>query len=209
MAKRFDEYFNCMLKLSKHIVEGYIIHRALVEKAEEQANASKGNKIEQFPHEPLQYANDAEAYSLKPISSMACFKGFCEANHAAKHVEAFWAQALVVPCNLQTRPITWLELFILYRLRGGANAIKNPASRALTRATADKQLRAFQRLVRRVAERTLKDEQGGFSLKPAKGKYNGLRGVGILGRIPAISGNLCVNDEENRAIALQILGALN
>ena len=74
----------------------------------------------------------------------------------------------------------------------------------MARATLDKQLRAFKRIARGTVERTLADDGDARLFRPTQCKLNALEGVGILGRLPSISGSVCVSDEEQRALAMAL-----
>ena len=72
------------------------------------------------------------------------------------------------------------------------------------KATADKQMRAFKNKVKAVYERTLAQEEDALLFKPSKSKPNHLKGCGILGKLPGLSFNVHVTDEEQRAIAIAL-----
>ena len=74
----------------------------------------------------------------------------------------------------------------------------------MARATLDKQLRAFKRIARGTVERTLADDGDARLFRPTQCKLNALQGVFILGRLPSISGSVCVSDEEQRALAMAL-----
>ena len=200
--ERHSHYANFMFKVVKHIVEGYIIHRQLsdIKKAEEAEAASSADPGKLY--EKLSYAKLGDARLLNAVSSIQCFAAYAK-KPAAKNMEHFLSNLQVVPRDdHDDRSITWLELYILYRIRGGIKPIPDSTRIAFGRATADKQIAAFKRLVRGLVSRVL-DEQGDAKLfKPCKSKPSELAGVGILGKIAALNFNVVVTQAEQDTIAM-------
>ena len=101
------------------------------------------------------------------------------------------------------RGCTWLELYILYTLRGGETVIKEPTTILGKKITADKRIRMFKSITRALVERTL-DPKGRSLFKPGKILPNDLIGVGILGKIPNLCFNIKIDNNEQHAIAVSI-----
>ena len=100
---------------------------------------------------------------------------------------------------------------MLYRIRGYPKPIKDDSQNiAATRATADKQIRAFKNLIKNNLSRCLLNKNVGVSqalteqqilFKPGKPKANGLKGIGILGKHATLNCNVEVTDQEAKQIA--------
>jgi len=200
--ERHSHYATFMLKVVKHVVEGYIIHRQLsdIKKAEETEAASSSEPGRYY--QELSYAKYEHARPIEACSSIECYAAYAN-KPAVRKIEQFLSMLNVHPHgDCDGRCITWLELYILYRIRGGIKPIPDSTRIAFGRATADKQIGAFKRLVRGLVSRVL-DEQGDAKLfKPCKSKPNELAGVGVLGKVAALSFNAVVTQAEQDAIAI-------
>ena len=152
---RHTYYKHFMVKVVKHIVEAYIIHRQLVVAKDEEAKACEQREDMSRPYTPLGYIPTCNGRPLKAVSSVQCYAKFKDL-HAIKHTEAFLSNILInEDGDDDGRMVTWLELYILYRLRGGPKPIMENPRKAISRATADKQIRAFKRNIKAVTERIL------------------------------------------------------
>ena len=98
------------------------------------------------------------------------------------------------------RPITWIELYIIYRIRGYHKSLAHPVSGAFTRATLDKQLRQFKKDIRTVVDRTMGGCGDAILFKPQKGKNNALISVAILGKHASLSFNVVTENDEQAAM---------
>jgi len=193
-----------MSKVAKHIVEAYIIHRKLIDSQTEEAIEAEQREGKAKPYVPLGYVPSTKGRPLTAVSSVQCYRKFGHL-HGIQHIESFISGLQVEPDGDDNgRMITWLELYILYRLRGGVKPIPDDAHEAVSKATADKQLRAFKRKLRAVVERTLAHDGDAVLFKPTKGKPNNLKGCGILGKLPTVSFNVRIGEDEQKAIALAL-----
>jgi hypothetical protein len=86
-------------------------------------------------------------------------------------------------------------------VRGYHKPIDDPPSAARNKATLDKQLKGFKRLVKAVADKDFGGQGDAYLFKPAKARKDMLRGVGILGMHTSLSFNITVTDSEQKAIA--------
>ena len=86
----------------------------------------------------------------------------------------------------------------------GPKPIMDNPRKAISRATADKQIRAFKRNIKAVTERTLGHDGDLKLFKPTKAKQNSLQGCGILGRINTPSFNICINSGEQEASKMRL-----
>ena len=110
------------------------------------------------PYTALAYAEPSRARSIEASSSCKCFRSFANKG-PINGIECFLNSMRVEEASdEQGRGITWLELYILYRARGGSKPIPDPEHCAHARATADKQLAAFKRHTRGLIARILDDD---------------------------------------------------
>ena len=110
-------------------------------------------------------------------------------------------------CTLQpgVRPISWVELYTLYRCKGYPKPLDDPESPGLKRATLTKQLQEFKRLVRATTSKTLAEQGARDLFKPTREIPDALVGVGIAGKLNAISCNIFVNDCTAAGIAKHLI----
>ena len=204
MTLRFQRYVHFMRKVAHHIIEGYLIHRAMMDikarkQVREDALADK-----RAAYQALQYPEEGQSRILCPITSIHCFESLITKQVEMIDVDAFLANLRVTPSIDGLRGISWIELYILYRVRGGRKLIPNPSNPALPRGSADKQIRAFKRALRAVVERTLSSEGDSQLFKPGPAKVDNLHGVGILGKQACLSLNVHIPQQEREAIALAL-----
>ena len=81
-------------------------------------------------------------------------------------MEAFLMSLDVSPLAGDQRPISWVELYILYVARG-FEALEVPEHIAFAQPTPDKLLRTFKNLCRAVVARTLPDKGDATLFAPA------------------------------------------
>ena len=100
---------------------------------------------------------------------------------------SFLKELKVQHTNDQHRAVTWMELYIMYRLKGHVKPIKDNPNKARSRATVSMQLNNFKACIRGIIKRFAADEESKslFSLvKLTKEKFLGL---GISGKHAAPS----------------------
>jgi hypothetical protein len=114
--------------------------------------------------------------------------------------QCFLSNLWVEEASDTVRPITWLELYMVFRVRGYHKPLTNPNNGALTRATLDKQLRQFKKNIRSVIDKTMGGQGDAYLFKPRKGQVDALKGVGILGKHASISCNVVTGAAEQTAI---------
>ena len=171
---RHNDYQQLMCDISHHIIEGYLIHREMTELSDKTQKEKDKHTDKKVGYIPLPYPNLTKTRKLHTTSAMNEFNHFTTTNTNALQIEHFLANALFASCGSSDRPITWLELYILYRSRGYTKPIQDHPNRAITRATADKQIRAFENECRGVISRTLHDCEDRKLFKPTTTSPNSL-----------------------------------
>ena len=204
LANKHMQYIAFMKKVVTHIVESYIIHKQLDEIDEiDDVVADK-----RVFYCPLIYPDEVHSAPLKIVAHLGHFKAYNEFDNKAKDVYGFLENIKVRESDNQTRCITWLELYILYRIRGYRQPIDNPICISHAKATLDKQFAAFKNKVRAVATRVYQDSEQGKWFQPGQIKNENLIGIGITGKHQGPSFNVHVSNEEKKEIA-QNLHLLN
>ena len=187
-----------MKDVSHHIIEAYMIHRRLLDiKANQQSGGDVENKGK-VAYKPLTYINSTDGDDLPVTSTVAHFKGYVGKHAKACHAEHFLRNLKVKRCVEGPRPVTWLELYILYRLRGHPKPIDDPCRKAEARPTPAKQINSFKQSVRAVAHRTLSPEDYGFFFSSATIRKANLSEVAIAGKHASLLFNVAISQEEQQ-----------
>ena len=197
LANRHQAYTKFMKKVVTHITEAYIIHKQLDDIAEEEEE--KGDK--RMHYKKLTYPSDNETTKLATKFHLGHYGGFMQNDQTAKHLHSFLENIKIQKIENGSRAITWLELYILYRIRGYKKPIDDPRDASHTRATLDKQMNTFKNKLRAVVSRIYYCDQQQEVFSPAKIKNDNLIGIGITGRHQGPSFNVSITEEEAREIA--------
>jgi len=192
---KHNAYQKFMIKVSQHLVEGYLIHRKLTDYKDEQDTINSKGIDKKQNYKALQYPAYEETREIAFTSGLHDYQ-----KHASKvinkQVHHFLERCRVAKCTAENRGISWVELYVLYRIRGYRKPIEDPNIKAFSRATADKQLKAFKKSVKANAKRVLIDAEDNKLFKANKAAPDHLKGVGILGKHFTLSFNVYVTNEE-------------
>ena len=206
---RHSLYSAFMGLVSRFLVEGYIIHRQLTDQWDKKQASLQQQQPNTFDYSKLTYAScRTECIHITPNAHVKQFRSTPGLNHnqvATVDVHNFLCETPIATLKKGDRAITWLELYILYRIRGYHQPITNPPNKAKMRATADKQLKAFKNLVRLVYNKILEDTEFLSLLKPHNHTLNTLKGVGLEGKHASPSFNVYISEKEQHAIGKEIL----
>ena len=107
---------------------------------------------------------------------------------------------IIVPTGQGVRPITWVELFTLFVIRGHFH-VNGHLSPCDVKPTPDKLIREFKSLCRGVVDRTIEDEGDRVCFKPASNTRDILSGVAITGQLTAVSFNVVLSEDEKLEVA--------
>ena len=83
---------------------------------EEMAKAELENR--KVAYEPLCYPEHGSTKRIKNIASIHDFSKHCKNNNIAHNIEHFLANITIKECEGNERGITWIEMYIVYRIRG-------------------------------------------------------------------------------------------
>jgi ribonuclease HI len=201
---RAKAYLGLMKKVSHHIVESYLIHRTLVERSDEDAACVALDQDRGTSYVPLAYPSASTCRPLKNWASIANYHKFKRDTPGACEVQDFLANLVVAPVAECVRPITWIELYILFVMRG-YRVPYIPETIAQARPTPDKLIKEFKCVCRGVVCRTLPSQGDARLFQPAQKTRDDLKGVGVLGQNPSVSFNVFVSDDERKYIAIAIV----
>ena len=107
-----------MKDVGTHIVERYSMHRELSNRREVFENKAAASLDKGDLFTPLRYVDESECVPIVPTSSVACSSSLSEANPKARFCEHFLGSLKIRPLGDGVRPMTRIELYTLYRIRG-------------------------------------------------------------------------------------------
>ena len=193
---RAKAYVSFMKKVSHHIVEAYIIHRQLLDEQQSDQQATDRGTF----YQPLRYPELSCCRKIKHCASTGNYSKFLHDNPGAGRVEAFLKGLDVSPTTGGQRPVSWVELYVLFVCRG-YEVFEVPVHLAYEQPSADKRVRAFKSMCRAVVGRTLPDRGDAELFSAAKQVRDDLGGVGIVGQNASVMFNVHVSDHEKHIVA--------
>jgi hypothetical protein len=196
---RAKAYVRFMKHVSRHIVEAYLIHRQLLDQIDGD-KPSPGVVDRGRPYAPLEYPIIGSCRKLVHHASISNYVGLGKQYPRASRVEAFLKALDVSPVTGDQRPITWIELYALFVLRG-YELFEVPEHIACAQPSADNRIRDFKNTCRAVVSRTLPENGDAILFSPAQRTRDCLHGVGILGQVPSLMFNVHVSEEDRRNVA--------
>ena len=200
---RAKAYVGFMKKVSQHIVEAYFIHRQLIDRID--ASDPDPSVVDRGrAYVRLDYPAIGACRKFVPHASIANYESFRCANPRATHVEAFLKSLDVSPITGGQRPVSWVELYVLY-VSHGYEILEVPDHLAFEQPSADKRITTFKNLCRAVVSRTLPEHGDAKLFYPAKRTRDTLLGVGILGQNPAVMFNVHVSEVGQLVIAQALI----
>ncbi len=187
LSIRHKQYGNFMKQVAKHIVEAYLIHRKLVDRIK--ARQPKEQATVKYLAMQMQDASN----STKPsnaIKLQGSIGNYSKFKHKHRNSPAIWHfidNLSYREVDNQYHATTWLELYLIYRVKGYPKPIGDRASKARARATIFSQLNEFKRVVKGVVERAAKDEAAKGALRPMHVTHQRFLNLGIAGRHATIN----------------------
>ena len=191
-----------------HIVEAYLINKEFSERRDNAEKAKNAKNKGKHKYEQLDYPKLQQTVTVDTLGTLMHFSKLGEEKTQFERIQKFVSWLQVSKQGETQRNITWLELYILYRLRGYDKPIVDHKRPGMKRATLDKQLKVFKNNFRNVISRITEGNEFAKLFKPAKQTNKSLIGVGIQGKHPSLSCNVFVTDEEREEIA-KALATLN
>ena len=201
-----------MFLLVRHIVEAHMIHRELVRIEEAKADKMLVEYSSRWIYTPLDYVRNQQIRKIDFTSSITMFAKACAQDESIIKVEDFLKTLFIRGSELEVvRPITWIELYVLYRITGNAKPLnEKPGNGEKFRQAVplDLQVKHFKTQVRRIADRALMGGRDEQSFRPQSIIGPNLQNVGFEGKHPAVGFNVCINSSAQRQInkALILLG---
>ena len=211
--KRHGLYTVFMTKVVKHIVEAHMIHRELIRIAEIKASNSNSIQLHTWAFQPMRYLTTFQrTRKIVFVASMMSFPKKCQLSTCMVSIEKFLRDLYINANDVGFRPITWIELYILYRICGNDKPLQSKTATIGDRAKQviplDLQFRHFKNHVRCICNCVLKGGEDFNIFQPAEVRNENLLNVGIEGKQPALGFNISINQQTQKLItkALILLG---
>ena len=203
--RRHKKYCDFMIKVAKHIIEGYLIHRKLVDR-QQASNQSKDTAVAYNAVLRQTPANSAkEVQKLQLQGGIQGYKSFSNKHKESVAIWDFVNGLKYRQVDCQAHATSWLELYIIYRVIGYPKPIPDRPSKARARATIQMQLTEFKKVVRGIVERAAKDEDSKSAIKPCKITHQRFISLGLAGKHAAINCSIEVDDDVMKAVEGQLI----
>ena len=195
LHNRYLSYIHFMKSVAHHIVEGYLIHRLLLDRKQDAPQASK-KPINFSPLKVINNDNNEKVPSqFTTQGSVQNFRAFRSRHKCATEVWNFFQSLVYYDVDDPQYATTWLELYLLYRIKGYGKPVPDSPMKARPRASLQAQINEFKRVMRGVVRRAVYDEAIKAKLKPLKVTNEKLINLGIKGRLPAICCTIAIDNE--------------
>ena len=204
LHERHRAYAKFMLHVAKHLIEGYMIHRALIDNEQSQNANNEDNK--HVTYQALHYPPASMCHPVLLTSSVTRHQKHLIKHPGALNIETFIKALKVAPANL-TRGITWIELYLHYRMSGFPNILQDPIIKSKARPSLARQMRAFKREFRAVVCRCMDDAVDQHLFAPGPRGVQALKGLAINGDHATVNCNVQIDGECSRELAIQVVSA--
>ena len=201
LLRRYKQYITFMGHVVPHIIEAYMIHRKLIDSYGE--TCPKTNK--QIKYSPIVRDPNASYNKLNMTATINNYQQFKHKNNCAADIWSYMEGLEVAGTGDAEYACTWLELYILYRMRGYGKPIKDNRSKARARACVLSQLNCFKRTFRGVAKRALCHKEELDLFKPLKIKHERFLGLGVQGKHAGFACCVLLSGAEAKQIERQII----
>ncbi len=180
---RYKGYLKFMGKVVPHIIEAYLIHRSILERADKDAP----KEPKEFGYKSLPINEKQPDQQLIMQGSINNFRAFKGRHSCAPEVWHFLKNLNLYSTENDHYATTWLELYILYRMHNNPKPIPDNVHKARERATVQAQLNEFKMVTRGVIQRACYDDGQKNLFKPLKTKRDKFGGLAIKGRFAILS----------------------
>jgi ribonuclease HI len=206
-AKRHIGYGKFLKKLHNSFIETIITKNEkiqAIEKLKHPIDAVTKKKMVVLNKAVIpQYGDIARTWNTSMIN-IKNFKGVLETHTKAEEIQKFIKGMTFQKCIAGEQGISWIELYILYKLQGGRCPVEELPNKAEKRPALRTQLKQFRATCRIIARHTMSQEDA-INFKPSTYAKPRLQGLGVDNHMAMISCNVCINDELKRKIAFHIL----
>ena len=209
---RHKQYCDFMVQVVSHIVEAYLIHRELVRIEEAKAGIALAEKLRMWIFSPLEYVSQQTVRPIQWTSCISFHRKVVQQSACVESIDRFLRELHVCEVAKCSRGITWLELYILFRITGNGKPLDetpiSPGDKSKQAIPLDKQLGHFKKQARRIVERTLAGGSDEHLFKPTHVLEANLQCVGIEGKHPAVGFNVYLTEHTQQQVtkALILLG---
>ena len=188
-----------MVSVVKHIVEAHMIHRELTRINDLKTAEAANMEHCRFTYKPLLYVSAPRVVrKIDFMCSIRSFRKICQQSTCIAAIEVFLKNLHIAEVSLGERGITWIELYVLFRLSGNPKPLdptpQAMSDKAMQAIPLNFQLNHFKNQARRIADRALLGGRDAKLFKPIQVLDDNLTGVGIEGKYPAVGFNVFINE---------------
>ena len=202
---RHEAYRKFMLKVSKHVVEAYDIHKQLKEAESRSAGIGQTGLIQkQFSYKATRTSDDETCRRVRCTSTMARYRAARCKFSSTDALESFIKMIPIKEACQAEVGITWLELYTLYRLHGHPKLIPDDPEKAVTRKSLAHQLRHFKRMWRQVVRRICQDSPDLALLSNTRCTPQPLMRIAIQGSMETFAFNIVTKPHAKRVLDEQL-----
>ena len=204
---RHQSYTKLMRDVAIHIVEAHMIHRELLRIAEAKEKAQQGGGQKLYAYVPLEYPRGVHACDSRTVR---CFTMITNLPALTKaHPNIIYAQRFLQSLQVQASTqsiagITWIQLYILYRLAGFPKPLANPACPALVKSSLLKQLEQFKANIRCVVSKVMHEEDAKL-FRPEQKHRKQFQALAISGVHPSIMCNVHLCEDGRKLVDRQLI----
>ncbi len=156
-------------------------------------------------YSPIARNHDVSYNKLHMTANINNYQQFKHKNNCATDIWNYIKGLEVAGTSDAMYACTWLELYILYRMRGYGKPIMDKRSKARARACVRSQLNCFKRTFRGISKRALCDKEEFDLFKPLKVKHERFLGLGIQGKHAAFACCVLLSGAEAKQIERQLI----
>jgi ribonuclease HI len=202
---RHKAYSKFMMDVAIHITEAYLIHRELTRIKEAKATEARLRSDMLFKCIPLVYPDESQGRKIELAGSCHNYRKLLSKHPSAHAIEHFLSNICIVPAAGTHRGATWLELYIIYRIKGYPKPIQDPANKAKAPCSLDKQLKEFKACLKALGERLTANGRDCLIMRPNTSGAKALIGLGVDGPFQGPSFNACITAQMQTLVAKAIL----
>ena len=192
MCNRVVKFVDLVILILKHNLEGYLIHQRLTEVKLAAINMANGANLRTigFLEHGVSDTAGRLTFMHEPARFPSSFRGYRRVNHVYNYLRAISVSPLIEG----SQGISWIEIYILYRMAGFPPPLDQPLNPAAPRRTLKQQLNAFKLCARRIIMRLASRETSAVFQTPVC-KTPRFLALQVLGHTPTVACRFHISDE--------------
>ena len=203
---RHNFYFHLLHLIHLHSAEGHLIYNRLVACAQDRNDLlhPKGDGKKEIIS--LTYGRAEHAMALQPLRSALVFPSFFRSCSCAHAIHGFLSRMTGESMPDSTHGVSWIELYLIYRMEGGPMPLK-PRPAHQPQHAFSHQLASFKRQCRGVIARCVCSEER-WKFEPNQCKTPRFLPHAITGHSPCINLAICITEDAARHLHILLIRLL-